>query len=127
MDLPVNDGHLHQFQTQNDAGPRAIRSAMIQKREAVKRLEDEIAQLVENKKGLEEDLVRLGVALDHSLLPNEVLSHIFVTLLALGHGTVRFPIPKKTPLHNLWYRMYAHAGEGWRFVHPRYGVTRMFF
>ena len=94
MDLPANVGRLHQFQTQNDAGPRAIRSAMIQKREAVERLEDEIAQLVENKKRLEEDLVRLGVALDHSLLPNEVLSHIFI-LLAFGHGTVRFPILKK--------------------------------
>ena len=112
MDLPANVGRLHQFQTQHDAGPRAIRSAMIQKREAVERLEDEIAQLFENKKGLEEDLVRLGVALDHSLLPNEVLSHIFV-LLALGYGTVRFPIPKKNTPPQL---VVSHVCSRWRRV-----------
>jgi hypothetical protein len=50
-----------------------------------------------NKRGLEEDLVRLGIALaphNHSVLPNEVLSHIFI-LLARGYGTVSFPIQKK--------------------------------
>lgn len=58
---------------------------MIQKGEAY--CEIEIAQLAE------EDL---GVSLaphDHSLLPNEVLGHIFI-LLALSHGTVQFPIQK---------------------------------
>ena len=69
MDLPinmVNVGRIHQFPTQNDAEAtraRAIRGVMIQKREAVKRIEDEITQLVENKRGQEEDLVRLGVEL----------------------------------------------------------------
>ena len=94
---------------------------MIQKREAVKNLEDEIAQLVENKKGLDEDLVRLGVALHDSLLPDEVLSHIF-NLLAWSSL-----FQKITLLHNLPYRMCVHAGEGWHFVHPSYGVTRIFF
>lgn len=59
MDLPVNVGRLHRIQTQNDAEARAIRGAMIQKREAVKRIEDEMARLAENKRRLEEDL-RLG-------------------------------------------------------------------
>lgn len=65
MDLPVNVERLHQFQTLNDAEARAIRGVMSQKLEAVKRLEDEIAQLVESKRGLKEGLVRLGVVLAH--------------------------------------------------------------
>ena len=93
MDLPIN---VDQFQTQNDVDARAIRSVMVQKREAVKRIEDEIAQLVENKRGLEEDIVCLGVTLahhNHSLLASEVLSHIFI-LLSLSHGAVKFPVTK---------------------------------
>jgi hypothetical protein len=115
MDLPVNVGHLHQFQTQHDVEARAIRSVMIQKREGMERIEDEISQLVENKRGTEEDLVRLGVALahhNHSLLPNEVLSHIFI-FLALGYGTVGFPIPKDNPPPQL---VISHVSSRWRRV-----------
>ena len=112
MELPTHVGCFHQFQTQNDSGPKAIRSIMIQKREAMKHLEDEIAQLVENKKGLEEDLVRLGVALHDSLLPDEVLSHIF-NLLALDHGTVGFPIPKNNTPPQL---AVSHVCSRWRRV-----------
>jgi hypothetical protein len=100
---------------------------MIQEREAVKCIEDEMAQLAENKRGLEEDLVCLGIALaphNHSILPNKVLIHIFV-LLARDYGTVTFPIQKKNVFHNKSFPMYAHTGEGWRFVHLSYGVTRM--
>ena len=125
MDLPVDFGRLYQVQTQNDAEPRAIRGVMIQKREAVKRVEDEIAQLVENKRGLEEDLVRLGVALaphDHDIFPNEVLSHIFI-LLALGYGTVTFPIPNNNASPQL---IVSHVRSRWRRVAlrtPEHGVT----
>ena len=83
-------------QTQNDTETRAIRGVMIQKREALRAIEREMAQLAENKREIEEDLVRLGITLaphNHSVLPNEVLSHIFV-LLALDHGSVEFPISK---------------------------------
>jgi hypothetical protein len=88
MDL-ANVGH----QTQDDMETRVI---MIQKREALRGIKREMAQLAENKREIEEDLVRLGVALaphNHSVLPNDVLSHIFV-LLALDHGSVEFPISK---------------------------------
>ena len=118
MDLPpVNLGPLHQFQIQNDAEAKIVRSVVIQKREAVERIEGEIAQLVENKTGLEDDLVRLGVALahyNHSLLPNEVLSDIFI-LLALGYGTVKFeiPIPKKSTPPQL---VVSHVCSRWRRV-----------
>jgi hypothetical protein len=129
MDFPVNTvhvGRLNRSPTQNDAKAtqaRAIRGVMIQKREAVKRIEDEIAQLVENKRGLEEDLVRLGTVLaphNDGLLPNEVLSHIFM-LLALGYGTVTFPIPKNNAPPQLvvshvcshWRRVALHTPELW--------------
>jgi hypothetical protein len=115
FDLPVNVKRLHQFQTQHDVEGRAIRSVMIQKRKAMKCIEDEISQLVENKRGIEEDLVRLGVALahhNHSLLPNEVLSHIFI-LLALGYGTVGFPIPKDNAPPQL---VVSHVCSRWRRV-----------
>ena len=129
MDLPVNVERLHQFQTLNDAEARAIRGVMSQKREAVKRLEDEIAQLVESKRGLEEGLVRLGVVLahhTHSLLPNEVLSHIFIWL-ALGYGTVMFPIPKNSAPPQLvisqvcsrWRRVALRTPELWCDTRPK--------
>ena len=98
MDLPVNIGHLHRVQPQNDTGARAIRDVVIQKREAV----DEIAQLLETMGGLEEDIVPLDVALaphNHSLLPNEILSHIFIHL-ALDYGTVKFERSEDTRLNS---------------------------
>jgi hypothetical protein len=112
MDLLVN---VEPFQTMNDAEARAIRGRMIQELEAVKRIEDEIARLVENKRKLEEGLVRLGAALaphNHRLLPSEVLSHIFI-LLALGYGTVRFPIPKNNAPPQL---VVSHICSSWRRV-----------
>jgi hypothetical protein len=88
---------------------------MIQKREAVKCIEDEMAQLAENKRGLEEDLVRLGVALaphNHSLLPNEVLSHIFI-LLALGLWNCDVPYSKNNVPPQL---VVSHVCSHWRRV-----------
>ena len=127
MDLPVNVGHLRQVQTFNDAETRAIHGVMIQKREAVKCIEDEIARLIENKRGLEEDLVRLGVTLaphNHRLLPNEVLSRIFI-LLALDYGTVHFPIPKNDAPPQLaisyvcshWRRVALRTPQLWSDTH----------
>ena len=98
---------------QNDTEASVIRSIMIQKREALRCIEREMAQLVENKRGIEEDLVRLGIALaphNDSVLPNEILSHIFV-LAALGHGTVRFPIPIGSTPPQL---AVSHVSSRWR-------------
>ena len=121
MDLPINVGRLHHVQTQNDAEPRAIRSVMIQKREAVTCIEREMAQLAENKREIEEDLVRLGVALDQSSPKRSSQSRIHFACPWLWNCDI--PYSKKTMLlHNLSYRMYADAGEGWCFAHPSYGV-----
>ena len=102
-------------QVQNDTEARAIRSVMVQKREALRCMEREMAQLAENMRGIEEDLDRMGVALApyiHSLLPNEVLSHIFV-LAAQGYGTVRFPIRKKNTPPQF---AVSHVSSRWRRV-----------
>ncbi|KAF8674796.1 hypothetical protein AX14_005247 [Amanita brunnescens Koide BX004] len=117
MDL-ANVGRLHQFQVQqlqDDSEAKAIRGAMIQKREALECIEREIAQLVENKRGMEEDLVHLSIALaphNHNTLPNEVLSHIFI-LLALDYGTVKFPIPKYDTAPQL---VVSHVCSHWQTV-----------
>ena len=97
MDL-VNVGR----QTQNDPD----RVALIHLRE--------IAQLTE------EDLVRPHVPLaplplaphDHSLLPNEVLGHIFI-LLAFSYGAVKFPIHKNDVPPQL---VVSHGCSHWRRV-----------
>ncbi|KAF8650685.1 hypothetical protein AX14_008572 [Amanita brunnescens Koide BX004] len=133
MDL-VNVGRLHQFQPQNDSEARAMRGILMQKREALESIEREIAQLVENKTGIEEDIVRLGVALaphNHNRLPNEVLGHIFI-LLALEHGAVRFPIQKHNYPPQLvvshvcshWRRVALRTPELWSdtdLIYPRNG------
>ena len=111
MDL-VNVGHLHEHQSQNNSEARAIRAVMIQKQESLECIEREIAQLVENKKGLEKDLVRLGIALNHSLFPIEILCRIFV-LLALDHGTVHFPLNKYNVPPQL---VVSHVCSHWRSV-----------
>jgi hypothetical protein len=64
---------------------------------------------------LTEDLVRPRVSLaphDHSLLPNEVLGHIFI-LLAFGYGTVKFPIWKNDVPPQL---VVSHVCSHWRRV-----------
>lgn len=87
MDLPVNVERLPHFQRQNvNSEARAICSAI---QEFLKSIEGEFT----GYKRRIEDLVRLGVALgphNCSLLPDEMLSRIF-SLLALDHGTVKFP------------------------------------
>jgi hypothetical protein len=122
----------------NDKDAGAIRSAMSQKREALRCIEREMAQLAENKRGIEEDLVRLGAVLAphmHSLVPNEVLSHIFV-LLALGHGPVEFPIPKDNAppqfaishVSSRWRRVALHTPELWSdmyLIYPRNGLGHL--
>jgi hypothetical protein len=50
-------------QTQDDMNTRAIRGVIIQKLDALKCMEREMAQLAENKREIEGDLFRLGVAL----------------------------------------------------------------
>ena len=92
-----------------------IRGVMIQKREALKCIEREIAQLVEKMKGIEEDLVRLDASLaphNHNLLPNEILSHIFI-LLAMDRGSVKFPISKSDAPPQL---AISHVCSHWRKV-----------
>jgi hypothetical protein len=82
---------------------------VMQKGEALKDVGLEIAQLAEK------DLAHHGVSLtphNHSLLPNEVLGHIFI-LLAFGHGTVEFPIWKNDAPPQL---MVSHVCSHWRRV-----------
>jgi hypothetical protein len=97
MDL-VNVGR----QTQNELYTETV----IQNGEALKDVECEITQ---------EDLTRLGVSLaphNDSILPNEVLSHIFI-LLAFGYGTVKFPIRKNDAPPQL---IISHMCSHWRRV-----------
>ena len=126
MDLG-NVGHL---QSQDDSEARAIRSVMIQKRESLQCIEREIAQLAENKKGVEQDLVRLGISLgphNHRLFPNEILGRIFV-LLALDYGTVDFPFKKKNLPPQL---VISHVCSHWRRVALRtpelWSDTQLFY
>ena len=130
MDL-VNVGHLHQSQNDSESEARAIRGVMIQKRESLQCIEREIAHLVETKKGVEQDLVRLGIALgphNHSLFPNEILGRIFV-LLALNYGTVEFPFYKnlKVPPQ----LVVSHVCSHWRTVALRtpelWSDTKLFY
>ena len=73
MDLVIS-GHL-----QHDSEVRAIRDTIIRKRESLQCIEREIAQLVETKKEVEQDLVRLRIALaphtgNHSLFSQSKFS-----------------------------------------------------
>ena len=128
MDL-LNVGRLHQCQAQNDSeAARAILGTMVQKRETLKSIKREIAQLVENERRTEEDLVRLGVALgrhNYCFLPNEILSRVF-TLLALCHGTMKFPITDVPPqlvvshVCSHWRRVALRTPELWSDTHLNY-------
>jgi hypothetical protein len=96
MDL-VDVGH----QT-NDSDTEAV----MQKGDVARELD--IAQLAE-------DLVRLRVPLaphNDSILPNEILGHIFI-LLAFQYGTVKFPIPKNDAPPQL---IISHVCSHWRRV-----------
>jgi hypothetical protein len=94
MELPVNVERLPHFRRQNaNSEARAIRSAIQASLKCIER------EFTGYKRRIEEDFVRLGVALgphNCSLLPDGILSRIF-TLLALDHGTVKFPINKHPP------------------------------
>ena len=88
---------------------------MVQKQEALKCIEHEIAQQVEIKRRIGEDLIRLGVVLTphrHIHLPIEILSSIF-TLLALGYGPMAFPLPEENARPQL---VISHVCSHWRKV-----------
>src|SRR6266550_7296244 len=98
MDL-VNGGRVNHCHSQTDSDASAIRTAMIKKRETLKVIEREIAQLVEKKSEIEKDVVRLGIVLtpayNRNLLPNEILGLVFI-LVVQDHGLpVVFPMSKK--------------------------------
>src|SRR6266550_6012879 len=95
-----NGGPENPFLSQNVSDVGTIRGIMMQKRETLKCIDREIEQLVEKRKRIEEDLVRLGIVVaphNHNRLPNEVLSRIFI-LAARDYGPVHFPIPKSMEL-----------------------------
>ncbi|KAF8343305.1 hypothetical protein F5887DRAFT_973354 [Amanita rubescens] len=116
---------------QKDSHVAAIRDVMMQKREILKCIDREIEQLVEKRKGIEEDLVRLGIVVsshNHNRLPNEVLSRIFI-LVAQDYGPVHFPIPGlMDPPPQLaishvcshWRRVALHTFELWSNAHLMY-------
>lgn len=97
-----------------------IKCKMIQLEDGVKR---KMIRLDEEAKAIEGDLVRFAAAHKHSLLPNEILSRIFV-LAAQDYGAVVFPMSKTKFLLNLLYLTCVHTGARWLFVHRSYGVTR---
>jgi hypothetical protein len=101
----------------------AIRGAMIQKREALRSIKREIAQLVEKEKRIEEDLVRFCDALaphNHNVLPNEIPGHVFIQVTQ-DHESVHFPIrkgnipPQLTISHvcSHWRRVALGTAELW--------------
>src|SRR6266576_2171935 len=118
----VDGESVNQLHSQNDSDASAIRGVMIQKREILKCIEREIAQLtgevarlVEKKSEIEKDLVRLGGALGHRnrfLLPNEILSRVFV-LAVQDYGPVAFPMRKNKPPPQLTI---SHVCSHWRKV-----------
>ncbi|KAF8351750.1 hypothetical protein F5887DRAFT_932211 [Amanita rubescens] len=128
------DGGENPFLSQKDSHVAAIRDAMMQKREILKSIDREIEQLVEKRKGIEEDLVRLGIAVsshNHNRLPNEVLSRIFI-LVAQDYGPVHFPNLDDDPPPQLaishvcshWRRVALHTFELWSNAHLMYPPRR---
>ncbi|KAF8351742.1 hypothetical protein F5887DRAFT_1440 [Amanita rubescens] len=100
MDL-INSERASPFQSQNDHASGESQEntlSLTQKQERLKHIEHEIEHLIEMKREIEGDHIRLGVAYAHrnhaTRLPNEVLSRVFV-LIAQDHGSVDFPIRKK--------------------------------
>ncbi|KAF8351758.1 hypothetical protein F5887DRAFT_2423 [Amanita rubescens] len=124
MDLD-NVRRVNQFHSEQSTldSPRAIRGVVIQKRDTLKAIKREIAQLVEREKGIEEELVRLGTALaphNHDVLSNEILRHVFI-LVVQAHGPVHFPIlkgnlPPQLAISHVcshWRRVALHTAELW--------------
>ena len=131
MDLD-NVGRVNQFHSkQSDLdSPSAIRGVVIQKRNTLKVIKYEIAQLVEREKGIEEELVHLGIALaphNHNVFPNETLRHVLI-LVAQAHGPVNFPIrtgnlPPQLAISHVcshWRKVALHTAELWGHTHLAY-------
>ncbi|KAF8343460.1 hypothetical protein F5887DRAFT_1283517 [Amanita rubescens] len=130
MDL-FNNGPENPILSQNVSDVGTIRGVMTQKRETLKCIDREIEQLVEKRKGVEEDLVRLGIVVaphNHNHLPNEVLSRIFI-LVAQDYGPVHFPIFKSTKpppqlaishVCSRWRGVALHTSELWGYTHLTY-------
>jgi len=130
-----NGGPENPFLSQNVSDVGTIRGIMMQKRETLKCIDREIEQLVEKRKRIEEDLVRLGIVVaphNHNRLPNEVLSRIFI-LAARDYGPVHFPIPKSMELPpqlaishvcSHWRRVALHTFELWSNTHLTYPLLR---
>ena len=85
MDL-LDNGRASPFHSQNDhvsdVSQENTLDAITQKREHLNHIERKIEGLVEMKREVEEDLIRLSVAHAHrnhaNRLPNEVLSRVFI-------------------------------------------------
>ncbi|KAF8351747.1 hypothetical protein F5887DRAFT_932199 [Amanita rubescens] len=132
-----NNGLENPFLSHKDSHVAAIRDAMMQKREILKSIDREIEQLVEKRKGIEEDLVHLGIVVsshnhNHNRLPNEVLSRIFI-LVAQDYGPVRFPTPRLmdpppqlaiSHMCSHWRRVALHTFELWSNTHLTYPSRR---
>lgn len=86
-----------------------IKCKMIQLEDGVKR---KMIRLEEEAKAIEGDLVRFAAAHKHSLLPNEILSRIFV-LAAQDYGAVVFPMSKTKIPPQL---VVSHVCSHWRTV-----------
>jgi hypothetical protein len=131
------NGGEYPFLSQQDSHAAAIRDVMMQKREILKSIDREIEQLVEKRKGIEEDLVHLGIVVsshnhNHNRLPNEVLSRIFI-LVAQDYGPVHFPIsesmdpPPQLAISHVcshWRRVALHTFELWSNAHLMYPSRR---
>ena len=131
------NGGEYPFLSQQDSHVAAIRDVMMQKREILKSIDREIEQLVEKRKGIEEDLVHLGIVVsshnhNHNRLPNEVLSRIFI-LVAQDYGPVHFPIsesmdpPPQLAISHVcshWRRVALHTFELWSNAHLMYPSRR---
>ena len=126
-----NDGPENWFLSQNASDVGAIRAVIMEKREILKCID----RLVEKRKGIEEDLVRLGAVVaphNHNRLPNEVLSRIFI-LVAQEYGPVHFPTPKSTGpppqfaishVCSHWRRVALHTCELWSNTYLTYPRRR---
>ena len=121
MGLINSSGRASPFYAQNDdhanlsdvSHEDTLADIMTQRRERLNHIESKIEYLVEMKREIEEDLIRLGEDAHYNhanQLPNEVLSRVFI-LVARDHGPVDFPISKVPPQLAL-----SHVCSHWRSV-----------